>query len=567
MQSNQLDPSSNIYGTDAGWHDVGNIELKLWNLSRAERSDLIYGNDRHQVLLIAKIKLIDSNGNPVPDQYCPSPSDIRRLSEPVNYDDGLSLGTGISVGWSYSGEQNAFLNPIQSTSNPVKEINIRDDYIFESCAYLHFYIQTEQRNSLATIGFCVEIRDKNGFLVRRVESTSDGKFHSSVEIRSISEIIFQSSDFQWSGIQKFHGGDTDDGLQMGRPSDNNLWREYAYSVTLDDRKYADNNNHIYRGFVIDDSVYQKEYSFGLINNGFYTFSGYLWPNNLYDENNVKLPNGTPLVRGECNEYAMKIDGAPERKTTVHNAQGTLLLSLLCAFGTSFKFGYIKIPLSVGVYDQYGNYGVICVNPDLLPDKYISSSQNNGLQTLKFFTNNEEKQPSHEQKEYYVYIQNSSKQYPRNATTEIQRGEPTVITARKGSTYDYFETEVLFKIEPQKYDENEIDSFYLESSTTTGAKALIGPFGIISFYGSYAENKFKIAPCWKTSSTCIADSSYERYMALLRLGTDGVEVILFVNGAYTDPALWPTSIPLPIIPFPISFAVFEWLFLPDKDAVI
>lgn len=553
--------SNNSDVNKSAWQNVSNIRLKLWRETNDKISDNIYANGLHQVLLIAIINLTDSDGNPLPDDKCPPVQNIKAGCRPINYVDGDPLGDKGSSGWSYQDTKNAFLSPIVEVFSP-SLVDTKPDYILNGCAYLHYYIQTTAASSDVQIGFEVEIRDNEGFPKKRIKSSLNGEFKAKVEIKTIGQITFQPDDFEWFGAQKYHGGDENDNITPGPMADNNAWREYEYSISLNKERFSKSSNHIYRACITNSENY-TDYSFGTIFNDFYTFKGYFWPFNIFKEQEITKWDAQPIIPAAKQTFTMDISGAPKRTSDITYTSGRFSISLLCAFGAEYWFGYIHNTLSILIYDQYGNTGYLTIDPKLLPDKYIPSSKDKGLQSLSYFSKGEVAEPTKSIENKYIFIKNTSKEHPFHAYVFGFRLFYTITSIDKtpGSKLERF----LFKININKNSISGVESIYISAFYDLRNKFLLSQ-GIRGLFCTKDKpgDKFKVTPNWSNGSIRISDDDYSSYMAVVIDDLDSTDSIQVIDKIYLDPSNWPSRKSPFNEPMPIRFAGFDWELIPTDE---
>lgn len=553
---NMQDGNNSDFNKSA-WQNVSNIRLQLWREANTKPSDIIYANGLHQVLVIAILNLTDKDGNLLPDDKCPPVQNIKAGCRPINYVNGDPLGDKGSVGWSYEDTKNAFSSPIVENFSP-SLVDTKPDYISNGCAYLHYYIQTTSASSAIQIGFEVEIRDDQGIPQKRIKSSLNGEFKAKVDIKSIGQITFQPDDFEWFGAQKYHGGDENDTITPGPMSDNNAWREYEYSISLTEKKFSKESNHIYRACITNLENY-TDYSFGTIFSGFYTFKGYFWPFNIFKEQEITKWDAQPIFPTAKQTFTMDISGAPKRTSDITYISGRFSISLLCAFGAEYWFGYIHNTLSILIYDQYGNRGYINIDPKLLPDKYIPSSKDNGLQSLSYFSKGEITEPTKSIARKYVFIKNVNKEYPERACAYQYKPDSIMIWPEKNcSNVELFN--LAFNIIINDNSMSGVDYINMSFFSDLDSNLYIDERGYVCSSKGKPGDKFKVAPNWITGSTCISTDSYNSYLALI-FDAEGhyYDEIQFIDKYYFNPSTWPIH-----KPEPISFAGFDWELIPTDD---
>lgn len=151
--------------------------------------------------------------------------------------------------------------------------------------------------------------------------------------------------------------------------------------------------HKSHGYTIKKINNYPNYYFGIKRNGLYAFTGYLWPYNIYKEDQAELPNGTPLVSppqpgqdSSFNNFRMMANGMPTTRVHAPYAKYQLNLSLFCTFGWTTNDAYDYHSLDITVYDQYGNSCALAVDPTLLPSQYVDPAADDGLNQLTYFSN-------------------------------------------------------------------------------------------------------------------------------------------------------------------------------------
>lgn len=381
----------------------------------------IYGNGLHQTILQLVIELGDANGAAVIDDF-PTVDALQRSVQFCNYYDRhgyTEFGSGESAGWTAAKDVNCFLSPLQdSDADPIaiapdlyKDVIDTDAGI----AYLYYFVSYDGKDFTSevscNIGVSIQPKDEHGITHGTKYLLSDSSQEGDpAAVAALPAITFTPDDFFWTGTHIEHDGENDD-FAVGAPAAGNFWRQIAYTVKLKENgEYTTQNRHgskLFRCRLEDYGFYsssttdeKKKYYFGIQNNGPYSFTGYLWPYNLYEKDQATAVSGQPIVPSPAansspvgNKFKMGADGmAPSDHPTVAYAQYQLNLTLFCSFGWTANDAYDFNPLYVTVYDQYGNSGLVVIDPVPsedgslvgLPLEYTDPNAEGGLCQRKYF---------------------------------------------------------------------------------------------------------------------------------------------------------------------------------------
>ena len=375
-----------------------------------QNNHTIYGNGRHKAIVRVKVKLGGRDSKPLmPDQY-PTPDFVLSCVHLGNYNDTegfILIGAGDSAGWIADTEHNCFMCPLTpSGSDPISiDASTLVDRIENSVAFVHYFVSynpdvSGPRNF--SLGVKIQCEDKFGILKGQPYYISSSHPDNGIPINltALPAIVFKPDDFDWTGTRIFHEGEYDD-FMAGQPPLGNFWREIAYTVQLKDNIEYPNevrySSKITRCEMLSNGYYREEkinnyqdYSFGMKRNGFYAFTGYLWPYNIYNEEQALKPDGKPIIPPPApkqgptdNNFRMMADGMPVMKAHVPYAKYQLNFSLFCTFGWTSNDFYDYYPLYLLVYDQYGNVGALAADPTLIPDKYTDPAAQDGLCQQQF----------------------------------------------------------------------------------------------------------------------------------------------------------------------------------------
>ena len=399
-----------------GWVTTTGASVKLISSDGKtfnETEGTIYGNGRHKAIVQIIVELGDEQGNELsPDKY-PDLDSLMSCIHLGNYEDkdGFTLiGTGESQGWSANTEHNCFMSPlVQSGDEPVSiDPTILNIKIEDSVAFVYYLVSYDPDKSGSTncsLGLKVQIVDKLGIEKGKpfFISSSHPDNGDPINLTALPAITFNPEDFDWNGTHVVHD-DEDDYFSPKQPESGNFWREIAYTVQLkDDNEYPGEerySNRIFRCKMPSNGYYTKDklsdegrsanYYFGLIRNGFYAFTGYLWPYNIYNEDEALSAIGEPIVPAPPpdaepteNNFVMMADGIPATRPHVPYAKHQINFSLFCSFGWTSNNVYNYFPLYLVVYDQYGNMGDLAADPTLIPDQYTDPMAEGGLCEQKF----------------------------------------------------------------------------------------------------------------------------------------------------------------------------------------
>lgn len=390
----------------------------------------IYGNGRHNAIVQVVVELGDANGSALKINP-PTASAVQRSILLCNYDDKNELtefGTEDSAGWVAGKTPNCFMNPLQRSNddpivfNPIDYKNIIKDGIAHIYYFINYSKEDFTGEMSCNLGAKIHIQDTEGvtrgksYLITQTSDQGDP-----VGLIAIPPLIFTPDDFDWKGQHIVHDGENED-FVAGQPLDGNFWREVAYTVNMKENdEYPGKERYyskIYRCSTLNNGNYRSggpkptaDYNFGIRRNGLYNFTGYMWPYNVYNEEDVEVINSQPKVAppaGGANEtnaqFCMYADGMKQYAVDVPYAKYQLNFSLYCTFGWTSNDAYNYWPLYVVVYDQYGNVGSLCADPTLLPDHYVEPEAEKGLDQLMYFSVlDEDKQKSAEPLEYCHHV--------------------------------------------------------------------------------------------------------------------------------------------------------------------
>lgn len=515
---------------------ISDIKLFFWEKNTNIATETIYANGHHQILIKAKIKVN------ICDIYLLS--ELKKCTKLVNFIDYDEVGKGVTEGWNYYRTPNAFLQKIEEFGGHNYKVKF-EDYFDNDYAYLNFFVSTIIPNSALDIGLEIALND-NFSHQKPIRSAKDSEYNSKITVSSIPSIEFTPDNFLWTAQQ---GDQATKNIISPHPEihDDDLWREFDYTVRL-------SKNRIFRCRIINFDVYHKsKYNFGENRCGFYKFSGYLWPNNFYNSDNIFDINGTTLVTGDYNTYEMNVDGAEGRTITIKNSPGYIYASLLCTFGSDYINGYEYNSLRIQVFDQYGNYGVLCVDPYLLPKIYIQKTEEDGLQKLKFFSTEISRSPEVIRTTDGVAILNKDV-FGIYADAGDYRIVP--VTTASVPTLPLFVTKFDITADKSASTDRYI-AFGI--STEFESPIYIQDDDTLATIINNKRNYFLAFPRWNNNKFLIRSLYSEKYLSLAYIKDKFYFAkIVLLDELYMNPDNWK-----PWMPIMISSATFEWQFVDQQ----
>lgn len=334
----------------------------------------IYANGLNEAELTGSFTLSSFNEVKLTDKNQPSlPSedtDIEKTFSLINYSSLASLN-GLHGVWAYSLEDNGFTANVagqlaSAKVQPVTDANTNN--IKNGVANITYYITNSNNAQSSTVaigaaitptGKLIAIGDGIG-----ANNTPKGKtvpativyFASGYNKLTPAPTVNSLAAIDYKKVKI----DVSSGPQSGQ-DDNipsfstvNYWRRCDYTITnlVDD---SNNTAEIYKCEL--NAGFQSDYSFGERSNVIYNFKAYFWPDN------VTGPNGTLLEGPGEHYYTMQSEGSGIQRATIDSKAKQLKATMFCAFGNVNAGASTYNPVSMKLFDNYGNYGLFQLNTD------------------------------------------------------------------------------------------------------------------------------------------------------------------------------------------------------------